>query len=133
MNSTTLFPRLLIALQCNYPQTAVLCALMFRHAATTPISISWAELAAQTPHTTRSTVSRAVAELIHLGLVLEVSDDSTPWNAAKQYKVQLDALAALLDAPMPDFPVLPGVTQIPAFDALAASLVQPTNEATFDD
>lgn len=133
MNGIALFPRLLLALQCNYTQAAVLCALLFRHAASTPIAISWAELAQQTPHTTRSTVSRAVAELVRLGLVLEVADESMPWNAPKKYKVPVEALAALLDAPMPDFPVLPGVTPIPALDAIAASLLKQNLEATFDD
>lgn len=119
------FARILFALDGRTSHASVLYALLYRHAASRDVPLSWNEIASLSPGLKRLTAVRALADLVALGLVSEHRDPNVPPNTPRRYRVHMDRLEALLRQPLPEAVVIPGITPIPALDELAKRLDQP--------
>jgi len=132
-SSAFVFAKLLHALDQNLAQTTVLLTVIHRHGTTHDIELSWSELAQLSPGLARSTAHRAMTALIQMGIVLDKTPETAHTNATRRFRVQIDKLRQLLQKPLPEAAVLPGITHIPALDELVVSISHNQPEVIHND
>lgn len=121
----SVFCRLLVHFKGRMLHANVLTVLLYRHAADGFESLTYREIGNLCLANEKNSVRRAIEELIDMGLVEQRYDFAT---SPRKYRVDMDRLEALLREPLPDVPVIPGITPIPAFDELAERLNRPVTD-----
>ena len=124
-STSSVFCRLLVQFNGRMLHANVLTVLLYRHAADAFESMTYREIGSLCLANAKNSVSRALDDLIAMGLVEQRYEFAT---SPRKYRVDMDRLEALLREPLPDVPVIPGITAIPAFDELAERLSRPVTE-----
>ena len=123
--SSYIYCKLLSHLMGRVEHATVLSVLLYRHAGEEVATLTYREISALCMTVSRDRVSRTLDDLIAMGLVEQRYEFAT---SPRKYRVDMDRLEALLREPLPDVPVIPGITAIPAFDELAERLSRPVTE-----
>ena len=104
----------LCALGGDYAAAAVLLALLQLHADRGFVKASYRALGAQCAKLPFKVVERALRRLASAGLVEARSQP----NVVGSYRVDAEALRALIATPLPENVLIPGITPIPALQRL---------------
>ncbi len=125
-SSSSIYCHLLARFCGRVAHANVLTVLLYRHAGYGFEPLTYREISGLCMALGRDAVSRALDDLIAMGLVEQQFDFAT---SPRRYRVDMDRLEAVLREPLPDVPVIPGITPIPALQDLAERLNRPsTNE-----
>ncbi len=116
--SARMYCLLLAQLQGRSSEANVLAVLLACEAHQGFVTLTYRGISALCLATRTTAVMRSIGVLIEMGLVEQEGTATT----ARRYRVDMEHLRELLLKPLPDVPLLPGITPIPALDELAERL-----------